>query len=198
MDPNDSEKVNMLVDNARQLAEELVRPLGRRWEHVQAVSERAAELGAGLRAADRDDLVAAAWLHDIGYADEIAYTGFHPIDGARYLWDYGWPERVINLVAHHSGARFEAEFRGMTETHAAYDFADTILDDMLAAADLTTGPGGQSFTFDQRMAEIRERYAPGDIVVATWRIAEPIMREAVTRALNHANGAHAEQPGFAG
>jgi hypothetical protein len=35
------------------------------------------------------DFVAAAWLHDIGYAPAIAEsgTGFHPLDGARYLRD---------------------------------------------------------------------------------------------------------------
>lgn len=172
----------MLVENARQLAEELVRPLGRRWQHVQAVAARAAELGAQLPAADREHLVAAAWLHDIGYAEPIAWTGFHPLDGARYLWDNEWPDRVVNLVAHHSGARFEADFRGMAETHATYDFADTILDDMLAAADLTTGPAGESFTFDERLAEIRQRYPTGSVVVATWKVAEPVMRDAVARA----------------
>ncbi len=30
-------------------------------------------------------LVAAAYLHDIGYAPELAITGFHPLDGARHL-----------------------------------------------------------------------------------------------------------------
>jgi hypothetical protein len=32
-----------------------------------------------------DDLVAAAWLHDIGYAPELAKTGFHPLDGSAAL-----------------------------------------------------------------------------------------------------------------
>jgi HD superfamily phosphodiesterase len=34
-----------------------------------------------------DLLEAAAWLHDIGYSPEIAVSGFHPLDGARYLRD---------------------------------------------------------------------------------------------------------------
>ncbi|WP_406239339.1 hypothetical protein [Nocardia sp. NBC_01009] len=27
----------------------------------------------------------AAWLHDIGYAPDIARIGFHPVDGAEFL-----------------------------------------------------------------------------------------------------------------
>lgn len=57
MDPNDSEEVSMLVGSARQLVKGFVRPLGR-WEHVQAIAARVAELGSSLPAADRDDPVA--------------------------------------------------------------------------------------------------------------------------------------------
>ena len=28
-----------------------------------------------------DELVASCWLHDIGYAPALRYTGFHPLDG---------------------------------------------------------------------------------------------------------------------
>lgn len=43
---------------------------------------------------DRDLLVAAAWLHDIGYAPELRDTGFHPLDGARHLEALGAPARA--------------------------------------------------------------------------------------------------------
>ena len=42
-------------------------------------------LGGWPKLSLTDDLVAAAWLHDIGYAPELVETGFHPLDGARYL-----------------------------------------------------------------------------------------------------------------
>ena len=38
-----------------------------------------------------DVLVAAPWLHDIGYAVEVTDTGFHPLDGACYLASPGAP-----------------------------------------------------------------------------------------------------------
>jgi hypothetical protein len=53
-------------------------------------------------------LVAAACLHDLGYAPALIETGFHGLDGARHLRALGY-ERLAGLVAYHSGARGEAE-----------------------------------------------------------------------------------------
>lgn len=64
--------------------------------------------------------MAAAWLHDIGYTPELATTQFHPLDGARYLRD----DRVVNLVAHHSGARYEAAERGLEAELSAFPLED--------------------------------------------------------------------------
>lgn len=55
---------------------------------------------------------AAAWLHDIGYAREASVLGFHPLDGARWLRDQGWPDQVTQLVAWHTHAEKEAELLG--------------------------------------------------------------------------------------
>lgn len=166
---------------AVELAERLVKPLGRRWLHVQAVAERAHELKAAVREEDQDTLVAAAWLHDIGYAPEIGHTQFHPLDGARYLRDNGWPEVIVNLVAHHSGARFEAAERGLASELAEFPFEDSPLLDALVAADLTTNPAGQRFTYGERMDEILSRYSPDDPVHKTWTKARPVIGEAVAR-----------------
>lgn len=92
-------------------AERLLRPLGRRWRHAQAVADVAWELAAELPPEDADALVAAAYLHDIGYAHKLAITGFHPLDGARHLRRLG-QERLAGLVAHHTRARYEARLRG--------------------------------------------------------------------------------------
>ncbi|MGW0560049.1 HD domain-containing protein [Streptomyces sp. NPDC003016] len=70
---------------AAELAESLLPPLGNRWLHTQAVAARAVEASKALPESERDLLVAAAWLHDIGYAPGLRDTGFHPLDGARHL-----------------------------------------------------------------------------------------------------------------
>jgi len=66
-----------------------------------------------------DDLVAAAWLHDIGYAPGLVQTGFHPLDGARFLRRAGADGQVVSLVAYHSRARVEADVRGLGTELAA-------------------------------------------------------------------------------
>jgi hypothetical protein len=79
---------------------------------VQAAAAQAGRIApAVLPAEERETLIAAAWLHDIGYAPALAKTGFHPLDGARHLEALGVDRRLCCLVAHHSGATFEAEER---------------------------------------------------------------------------------------
>ncbi|GGV75649.1 hypothetical protein GCM10010228_39610 [Streptomyces massasporeus] len=97
-----------LAEWAYPLAESLLaEPLPRRWKHCLGVAERARTIALVLDQ-DADLLEAAAVLHDIGYAPDLAKTGFHPLDGARYLRDVaGADNRVINLVAHHSCAWME-------------------------------------------------------------------------------------------
>ena len=56
-----------------------------RWRHVVGVGERAESIAHTLPAEDRELLISAAWLHDIGYAPALHDTGLHSLDGARYL-----------------------------------------------------------------------------------------------------------------
>ncbi|MGW5744577.1 HD domain-containing protein [Amycolatopsis sp. NPDC003861] len=170
-----------VTDEARTLAESLVKPLGRRWLHVQSVARRAEDLTPAVSHKDRATLVAGAWLHDIGYSPEIGHTRFHPLDGARYLREEGWPEDIVILVAHHSGARFEAAERGLSKELSEFPFADTPILDALVTADLTTGPDGQRLTYDERIAEILKRYPTDDPVHRTWLKAAPILKESVNR-----------------
>lgn len=167
--------------DARAIAERFVAPLGRRWAHVQAVAARTVGLSETVPASDRDSLVSAAWLHDIGYSPEIGHTRFHPLDGARYLRDKGWPQAIVCLVAHHSGARFEAAERGLSAELDEFPLPDGPVLDALVAADLTVGPSGESLSYDDRISEILSRYQPEDPVHRTWVKAAPIMREALKR-----------------
>jgi predicted HD phosphohydrolase len=66
------------VSGAMELAEaKLAASLPRRWRHVRSVARRARWAGKQLSLSDA--LVAAAWLHDIGYAPDLVETGFHPL-----------------------------------------------------------------------------------------------------------------------
>src|SRR5262245_43851273 len=85
------------AEAAESLARRLFAPRALRLRHTRGVAKRAATLGALLGARDLDVLVAAAWLHDVGYTPTARKTGFHPLDGARYLRMLGWEERVCGL-----------------------------------------------------------------------------------------------------
>jgi len=172
-----------LVEAARELAGAAVaEALPRRWSHLRAVGARAAEIAHVLPEPDRDVLVAAACLHDIGYAPDLARTGFHPLDGARFLRDVSFDARVTALVAHHSRALVEARLRGL-DTDLAAEFPDerSPVTDALIYCDMTTGPDGTRVDVTTRLAEVRRRYGAGSLVVAFLDLAEPQLRAAVER-----------------
>jgi hypothetical protein len=160
-------------------AERLLSPLGDRWKHVRAVGECARDVSAVLDQEDRPYLVAAAYLHDIGYAPELQRTGLHQLDGARYIRSLG-AERLACLVAHHSEARFEIRLRGFAAELAAYDHEHSWVSDALTYCDLTTGPTGLPMTVEDRVAEVEQRYGEGEIVDAL-RQATPYLVGAVER-----------------
>jgi hypothetical protein len=135
-----------------------------RWRHVQAVGRKAERLSCTVADNDRELLVAAAWLHDIGYAPSLVYTGLHALDGARFLQRIGCDARLCALVAHHSGARFEAEERGLSDELAVFPLEDSPVMDALVVADFTTGPQGQDLDYDARVDEVLDRYEPSSPV----------------------------------
>src|SRR6185436_16506541 len=121
---------------------------------------RAAQLATTVAVADRELLVAAAWLHDVGYGEAAVDTGFHPLDGARLLDRDGWPRRIACLVAHHSGADFLAAAHGMSGPLRDFVFELSPVSDALTYADQTTGPTGESMTMAARMADMLRRHGP--------------------------------------
>jgi hypothetical protein len=147
----------VLIANARSLARTLLcRDLPERWLHTQGVANRAAELAATVLVQDRPVLIAAAWLHDIGYAFALQETGFHPLDGALYLQSQGWDERLVGLVGHHSGARFVPVERTFASVMTEFDFEDGPVSDALTYADLTVDPHGRRMTVPYRIVEAIE------------------------------------------
>jgi hypothetical protein len=107
---------------------------------------------------DRELLLVAAWLHDIGYSPRLHRTGFHPLDGANFLAHQGWPIRLASLVAHHSGARFvAAELKLLTQLDGFADERSAVTD-ALGFADQTTGPQGQPMSVDERLRDALRRH----------------------------------------
>lgn len=135
-----------------------------RWEHVKQVAAKARTLSTELDL-NPQRLVPAALLHDVGYSPAVLATGFHPLDGARYLRGLGVEDEVTTLVANHSCAVVEARLRGLaSELATEFPPLDPELADALCFADMTTGPDGSTLTVRGRLAEIRSRYGPGHVV----------------------------------
>lgn len=167
---------------AREEAACLLGTTSDRWRHVAGVAAAAHTASTILRPDEAALLLAAAWLHDIGYSPEIAHTGLHPLDGARHLRAMGAPPRLCALVAHHSAAAVEAEVRGLADAlEGEFPPEFSVVADALTFADMTTGPTGQAVTVEERLAEILERY-PADhpvheaISISSSRITAAVAR----------------------
>ena len=180
------------MDTRASWAEHLARallqePLPRRWAHVQGVAARARSL-APVLGADAELLEAAAWLHDIGYAPGLATTGLHQLDGARYLRDAQHADAMLcRLIAHHSCAIIEAGERGLADILSSeFDPAPDALATVLDCCDMTTSPDGEAVPVEQRLAEIRDRYGPGDLVSRSMRRATPMILRAVEQVHHRA------------
>jgi hypothetical protein len=175
--------VDEFVNTAKNIAESLLaEQLPRRWRHVQAVAAKANRVAEALPAPERHVLVAAAWLHDVGYSPDLVDTGFHSLDGGRWLRREQFDDRIAGLVAHHSCAWLEAEARGLHDAlMAEFPREDSPVADALCFSDMTTGPDGQDFEVLERLAEIRSRYGPDHLVTHFIIRAEPEMVAAVRR-----------------
>jgi hypothetical protein len=85
------------------------------------------------------------------------------------------------LVAHHSGAVFAAEARGLDTHLAAYPREVSTLADALTYADQTTDPAGQPVGFDQRLTEAPRRHGAGSAQAAAHTHREPYLRGVAQR-----------------
>ncbi len=170
-----------LVGWARELAAaSLAGSLPGRWAHVRAVAGKAENLRLVV-GEDGDLLVSATWLHDVGYAPSVRDTGFHPLDGARFLRGLDADGRLCGLVAHHSGARYEARLRNLGRELAEFGDEQSLVRDCLWYCDMTIGPAGDPVTFDERLAEIRHRYGSDHVVPQAITAAAREIRAAVGR-----------------
>jgi len=156
-----------------------------RWLHTQAVATRA-KLVSPVCGADAELLVAAAWVHDIGYSPLLAETGFHPVDGALFLERLGADSRITSLVAHHSAACGEAGLRGLTGFYDLWTDVPGAVRDALWWADMTTGFTGKTVVFADRLTDIRRRWGASHTVTRAITNATDELQAAISRTVDRA------------
>ncbi len=166
-------------------AETLLSPLGNRWHHVRGVAAQARQVVAAVPGDDHELLIAAAYLHDIGYAPGLSVTGFHPLDGARWIREKGISDGLLaRLVAHHSCAIYEARVRGLRDSLLAeFEPLESAVYDALVFCDMTTGPTGETVIFEDRINEIRNRYGPDHEVTISLESSYPRLAACCERTL---------------
>ncbi len=169
-----------LVAWAETEARSLLATTGDRWQHTEGVARQARRVASALPAQEGEVLVAAAYLHDVGYAPSLNATGFHPLDGARHVASRGMP-RLAGLVAYHSGARSEAELRGLLAELGEFLEEASATAEALTYCDMTTGPAGEPVTVHERLTEVERRYGTEDVVSRSVRLAGNSIRAAVSR-----------------
>jgi putative nucleotidyltransferase with HDIG domain len=169
------------VLRARVIAEERLGSLAPRWAHVRGVAAAAGLMAAGFATIDALAVVAAAWLHDVGYAPSVRSTSFHPVDGAAFVRAAGFPSVVVSLVAYHTGAAFEAQERGLSDALTEFAEPPELLLDVLTCADMTTGPDGSRVRAEDRVNEILSRYSEDDPVHRAIERSAPTLLAAVAR-----------------
>jgi hypothetical protein len=163
------------------LADRLLRGVGARLAHSAMVVRQVERVCGFLEPPWRSAIVDAAWLHDVGYSRQIAHTGFHPLDAARWLRERDWPMQTCRLVAWHTAAQVEAALRGLEhDLVREFDPPPTLAAAALTWADLTSSPHGEPCTVDDRLNDILRRYPPESIIHRAIAEASPTLWEAAT------------------
>lgn len=158
---------------ARDTAARLLGVGSTRYAHTTRVAAQATSVRHLLPRPWRDVLVEAAWLHDIGYSPELVATGFHPLDGARWLRARGRNPDVCRLVAWHTRATTEAGLRGLGDVLVAeFPAPPAVAQAAMTWADLTSSPCGDRWSPDTRISDILRRYGPDSVVSRATRLNE--------------------------
>jgi len=149
----------------------LAGPLPGRWQHVRGVIARAETVGErlGLATVEHEVLIAAAALHDIGLAPDVAATKASFLDGARWLAARAVPARIVDLVAHCDCGLVESTLRGYGDEYRAFNDERSPTRDALWYCCLTTAADGSATTLADRTAAWSTTYA-GDGIIARYAV----------------------------
>lgn len=165
---------------AARVAASLLGPLGDRWWHTVTAARHAEHIAGALPDVERPLLLAAAWLHDIGYHPALAATGLHHLDGALTL-DGLVPPRLVGLIAHHGAGDAEAELRRTSIALDCFPGEASLLADALDYCDLTAGPDGRPMRPEERIEEVLARYGEGHVVARAMASRRGELLAACTR-----------------
>lgn len=150
-------------DSAKNVLFHLLRNQDNRLKHTLTVVKNCESIAEYLKLdKDKKDLLLiSAYLHDIGYSEDIAKTGFHPYDGYQYLKDNFWSHNICQLVLRHSEASSLPHPEGISLKDV---YSGSLKEDLyllykiLTVADMTSEFDGKVTTVESRYLGIMNRY----------------------------------------
>jgi hypothetical protein len=137
------------------------------WRRARAVSSTRP---AWMSSPALDTLALAGLLHDVGRLLDPDQHQPHALVRAAFLADPCLHD-IAPLVAHHSGARLEAELLGIT-LPAVWEPEPRLLD-VLTSLDRTTGPDGRVVSVAQRRAVLVGRFGAASLRVRRHDLSVP-------------------------
>lgn len=114
-----------------------------RWQHILGVARKCKEFAGKFKSGDNkfaEDMFLLGMLHDMGY-EFIESNGKHAHIGGEILKRSGY--KYWKEVASHG----DETVKNMSDEFF-----------ILNCADMSTGPNGENFTFDERLDEIASRF----------------------------------------
>lgn len=111
------------------------------------------------------DCMQAAYLHDVGYSTDFAFSHFHPYDGYFYLRENGWKTEICEAVLFHTFARslVDVTHPELKEIYRKFHPSEktNAMIEAVTIADIHTSPNGEFTTVAGRLSDIATRYGPG-------------------------------------
>lgn len=174
---------------SRELLGKHISPETNRYKHILGVVNRLQDLLPKLPISNqqRIELLNAAFLHDIGYSDQLNKLSFHPLDGAIYAQRIGYAKPVVSAVLFHSCAYDQMKmYRNDLSEYMERNYLDLTDEDLffikvITYCDLHTSPTGENITLDYRISEVVDRYGVDHDVSKFMLACEPKFRKIVDK-----------------
>lgn len=126
----------------------------------------------------RNELINIAFLHDIGYSEQVIKTGFHPLDGALFCKELGCTQEVITAVMFHSGAYKDVKMNFpdimgcyINQNYKINDKSKIYIE-LITYCDLQRSPLGFKVSLEERLNDIYRRYGEDHNVSLTIKTNE--------------------------
>jgi len=154
----------------KRFVEESLADNPRRILHILEIAKRVRETAdtLGLTSSDLELAECAALLHDIGYWQPIATSGFHPIDGATFLERQG-EHNLARLIVGHSCSPEEGMLTGFPDIVPSSE----LIGKLITYWDVQVKQGGEVVSYEERFNDIVSRYGEESVVGTANILAKP-------------------------